>query len=551
MAYKILPHCMYCGSCQKVCPTDAIELDVYTLRVNSNLCISCGACEQVCHIAAIELENAVHEIRTHAPIEMHCDVAVIGGGGSGLTAAAKLAEAGKQVVVLEKAKQPGGCAYYALGLILTTGSKAETAAGIPDTRDQAIRDAAKETMYLLNQKLINNYFDSMANWFDWFYNLDGVAEHFSSGYHPWLKRNSIDYKMDNGRVVGAFIMDTMLDVCKKNHAKILTNTECTEVLLTDGCVSGVLAKDAGGEIIIHCDTVMMATGNWENNTELLEKFFPEMAHNRKEQPSAHLLPTNTGDGIAIAEKAGALVDYDNFCIRSFGPMPIPFHQTIGFFALQQESIYVNKNGQRWINEGKGMYDGSLALMKQPGCASYVLINQKVMNMVADRVLNQNAEYDSKHAMLSSDYQLIIDQYLSDPRIPHKRGDTLEELAEQTGIPADNLKETMQRYNEACRKGLDADFRKPAEALIPMEEGPYYAIYSKLTTDGAFGGPQITEHCEVVAKGGGIIPGFYAAGDGTCGRCISVHGTKKDICSDLGWALGSGYLAADSILAENK
>ena len=40
MAYKILPHCMYCEACTKACPAGAIELDVFTLQVNPEKCIS-------------------------------------------------------------------------------------------------------------------------------------------------------------------------------------------------------------------------------------------------------------------------------------------------------------------------------------------------------------------------------------------------------------------------------------------------------------------------------------------------------------------------------
>lgn len=551
MAYTILKHCMYCESCQKICPNGAIQLKGYVLEVESGKCVDCGKCAEICHIGAIKPAGIVKSVSKHEKTELDCDICIIGAGGAGLVAAAKAAtESGKKVIVLERANKPGGCAWYALGIFMLSGSKYESSQGIKNTIPEKIRQAAADTMWKLDQKLINSFFVSYGEFVDFLHNIDpmDVETHFAAGIHPWTKEMAIDYKIIDGEVVGAYIMRKMLEQCKKYGVTILTQHSAKEIILDkDGKVCGVLAEDQGGDVQINCKACVMAAGNWENNDKLLEEFNINLAHNRKEQASPHLMPTNTGDAVFIAEKAGALVDHKEFCIRMFGPMPIPFHQTIGYFALQKEVIYVSKTGKRWINEVKGMYDGALALLQQPNCCTYVIFSEEIMNLAADRVLKDNTEYDRKHSMLSPNYKEIIQSYLTD-EIPHKKADTIEELAELTGIDKNELIKTMNKYNKYCDEGIDSEFYKPLEALYPMKQGPYYAVYSKITTDGAFGGPLVNADMEVVKQDKiGVIPGFFAAGDGTNGRCISIYGQKKDICSDLGWALGSGYIAGKSVV----
>ena len=126
-----------------------------------------------------------------------------------------------------------------------------------------------------------------------------------------------------------------------------------------------------------------------------------------------------------------------------------------------------------------------------------------------------------------------------------KGDTLEELAEQMDVPVEAFLSTVQRYNELCRQGHDDDFFKPAEYLIPIEKGPFYAFHCHMGTDGVFGGFFIDENQNVVGENG-PIDGLYAAGDNTGGRYINQGGEKKQIINDFAYAVSSGMLAGENM-----
>lgn len=52
MAYVITDSCVACGTCQPVCPVDAIsEGDIY--HIDPDTCIECGSCAEVCPSEAI------------------------------------------------------------------------------------------------------------------------------------------------------------------------------------------------------------------------------------------------------------------------------------------------------------------------------------------------------------------------------------------------------------------------------------------------------------------------------------------------------------------
>ncbi len=115
MAYVInQPNCSGCHRCRVECPVGAIRFKNAKYWIDPDKCVSCGHCAEVCHNEAISDPDAPKAAAApHAPVQLDCDVVVIGAGASGLSAAARAAEAGRKVIVLEKGKEIGGSAWYA------------------------------------------------------------------------------------------------------------------------------------------------------------------------------------------------------------------------------------------------------------------------------------------------------------------------------------------------------------------------------------------------------------------------------------------------------
>lgn len=128
-----------------------------------------------------------------------------------------------------------------------------------------------------------------------------------------------------------------------------------------------------------------------------------------------------------------------------------------------------------------------------------------------------------------------------------RAETIPELAEKMGVPADTLTKTIEDYNGYCQKGFDEEFFKPAKNLVPLT-GPYFALRCNLWTDGAFGGVKVTPDMQAYQDGGGLVEGFYVVGDFASGRFINDLGFKRQIINDLSWAFASGLIAGESAVS---
>ena len=93
-------------------------------------------------------------------------------------------------------------------------------------------------------------------------------------------------------------------------------------------------------------------------------------------------------------------------------------------------------------------------------------------------------------------------------------DSPEELAEQIGIPVENLVETVDQYNEFCEQNLDDDFGKPHRYLIELT-GRFYALRVSCGAYGSLGGIKINHKLQVITDDYKVIPGFYGAGADVC------------------------------------
>ena len=95
-------------------------------------------------------------------------------------------------------------------------------------------------------------------------------------------------------------------------------------------------------------------------------------------------------------------------------------------------------------------------------------------------------------------------------------DTIEELAEKMDVPAENLRDTVDRYNEIVASGDDTDFGKRARLLTSIEKPPFYALkWGPMLLD-VFGGAQIDSSLNVIGADSAPIPGLYAVGNAAGG-----------------------------------
>ena len=237
---------------------------------------------------------------------------------------------------------------------------------------------------------------------------------------------------------------------------------------------------------------------------------------------------------------GAWVDYDNFTVNLFGPVHHPFSFCLFKFACEPEIISVNLEGHRFYDESF-FPNGAAKIGTQPGRHSWAIVDSDTLKLIADRLIAGNDGWIHKDYLQEIETELKLDT-------PLKKADTLAELADLCGIDKESFLATVARYNADCVAGKDSEFGKKPETMRPIQKGPFYAIYGKMATDGAFGGIRVNEKMEALRPDGTVLPGLYATGDNAAGWCVRVPGPGDNrlMCTnEMSWAVASGFTAGNS------
>ena len=555
--YQIQKTCLCCHNCALECPVGAIDYVGTCYAIDQEKCIGCGLCYSVCNVGAVVDTEAV-PAPAHAPAALEADLVVIGCGGSGSVAAVRAAElTGKKVIVLEKAAKPGGSAWFA-GFQLENGAPRGGPGGPgggpggpsggPPKRDESfLKD--------LDPELVAAAKAAPAQLYDWMITLPGVKEactaaEFNGRTVYSIPQGNVFYNLKNYDEAigpghgGSFLIRMMVQQFDRLGIRLLTETRATEIKTdADGAVCGVVAQDPGGTVEIACRAVICASGGFAHNDELLEKYWPWFFSGKAEDEPVHRFaaPTNTGDVVQLGQSAGAYVDFDNFFVNLFGPVHHPFSFVLFQYCLQPDSIKVNLDGKRFFNDSV-FSEGAAHIGDQPGRIAWSILDSDTMEALGQRLARQNGgAFVDFHKEL--DMEIGLD-------VPCKRADTLEDLAEQCGIAVEPFLQTIERYNGFCETGVDEDFGRTG--MRPIRQAPFYAIYGKMATDGAFGGVLINGKTEVYrADREGVIPGLYATGDNASGWAKNPGkpgDNRMMVTGEMSWASGSGFIAGTQAAA---
>lgn len=427
--------------------------------------------------------------------EYAADVVVIGGGGAGLAAATSAKQNGASVILIEKMPRLGGNTVLAGGAYNAVDPKRQKPQGIEDSIDlhyqHTYEGGDKKGDPKLVRILVENGYPALE----------------------WLESLGVTFKDEVFTVLGALyprshkpttpvgtgMIIAHKEFAEKNGITILYETEAKELIKKDGRIVGVKAESATENITLNANkAVVLATGGFAGDVEYRQKYNPKLTEN--------ILTTNHpgGDasGIVMAEKIGAnLVGMEYIQLLPMGD-PVTGSLSGNIETTVEDRIFVNKDGKRFVAEDERRDVMTNALFDQKDAYMWVIVDSKVYPTLETK----------------NNFNEPIGDLIKAGRAV--KADTLDELAEKIGVPADNLKKTIEEYNKGIDAGKDAYGRKLLG--IKFDKAPYYAGPRIPTVHHTMGGVQINEKAQVLDAKGNVIPGFYAAGEVTGG----IHGTNR-------------------------
>ena len=426
------------------------------------------------------------------------DVIIIGAGGAGLAAAITAAEDGASVIVLEKMSNVGGNTLISGGEMAAPGNWQQEKQGIADDVDTFYNDILKggdnEGDPALIRVLAENALDG-ALWL-----RDEVNVTFED-YMLFFGGHSVMRSLVPLNASGVELIQKLNAKAEAAGAVIHKNTAATKLEMTNGRVNTVKATFNGQEITYTANKgVILATGGFGSNIEMRKQYNPKM--------DEKILSTNsvgsTGDGIVMAQELGAQV-VDMQYIQTYPTCDVETGALlyVGDVRLEGRSILVNLEGKRFVEELERRDVISFAVTEQTGGVSYMFWDEASMQASGVAASHQQ-EYDD----LIRRGKLV-------------KADTMEEACAFFGINADELKATVERYNQYAADGKDLEFNKRG-TLTAFGEGPYYIMVSTPAIHHCMGGLKINTDAQVITTEGAVIPGLFAAGEVTG----DIHGTNR-------------------------
>ncbi|VXB39436.1 FAD-dependent oxidoreductase [Arthrobacter sp. 8AJ] len=524
------------------------------------------------------------------------DVVIVGSGAGALTAAATAARAGKSVVVLEKSPLLGGTSAVSGGMLWVADNHHARESGMTDSKEAAAKYVRAVARGRGREELLDaalDYGDQMLrfveeecgvrfiflnNFPDYRQDLPGAVEGgrtvepelFNSKealgkltahvrtdgrapftmqeYENWgaftkFPWDDLNQRQADGLVAkGQALVSMLLASLVRDGAALVTEARGRR-LLTDGTrVTGVEVES--GQAFHANDAVVLATGGFEWDKALADSMLASRLYTMCSPPS------NTGDGLRMAQRIGGQTRGTREAW--WAPMSVtgdtrdgqPIGTLLRFERQGPGSIMVNRHGHRFANESQNYNDLARSLQSWDSPKNQTL--NTPVHVIVDHT------YMERYGILAHRAGQPTPGYLIE-------ADTLEELAAKINVPAENLRETVARFNEYAVKGEDPDFGRgesaydkywgdeenpyPNPSLGPLQTGPFYAMEVVNGAFGTNGGVATDGLARVLDVDNQPIKGLFAAGNTTENAYAAGY---PGAGATLGPIMTMGYLAGRTI-----
>ena len=515
--------------CPRIVEEQSLAVDTLTGATITSLAIL-RAAEEALKDSGLDLAalKAAPEKAPAEDVDYTADVVIVGGGGSGLASAISASQNGANVIVIEKLDILGGSTNVSEGALNACDPVRQGAQGIEDSVEKHITQTYEGGHNIGDMELITTLCE----------NAMGAVE--------WLEGLGVEFKDEVGTATGALWQrshytttpsgNSYIRVFEKYLAEhdnitVLKGTTAQELIVEEGKVVGVIAESKnGGKVTAKANNgVILATGGFGSNKEMLAEYNTGVwSHvDVTALGCTNISPCANGSGIKMATAIGA--DVTGMSDIQLHPCGTPgTGLMVDIRTSGRNRIFVNLEGNRFVNEGAARDTLAQAVLDQDQQTYYIVVNH-VRYPARDWVDANGATIQDMVAQ-----GVVVE------------ADTLEELAEKTGMKAENLVAAIDGYNAVVRgeKEDELGFLANNQADVEMTEGPWYACRKVVTVHHTMGGLKINNSAQVQDTEGNVIPGLYACGEVTGG----IHGSNRlggnAICDVMVYGRIAGQSAAE-------
>ncbi|GJL35220.1 flavocytochrome c [Enterobacter hormaechei] len=417
------------------------------------------------------------------------DVVVVGSGGAGLAAAIQAHDEGARVLIVEKMPTFGGNTIKASAGMNAAETRFQRVKGIEDSKELFYQETLKGGQNRNNPELLRCFVEHAPQAIEWLANRGIMLNDITTTGGMSIDRT---HRPKDGSAVGGYLISGLVRNVTRRGIDVMLDTSVEEILCEHGKVSAVrLINDENETLTVAVKSVIVATGGFSANSEMVVKYRPDLAG---------FVTTNhkgaTGGGIALLQHIGAdTVDMGEIQIHP------TVEQNTSYLISESirggGAILVNQKGNRFFNEMETRDKVSAQIIALPEHYAYIVFDEHVRakNKAAD-------EYIARGFVTSA----------SSPR----------QLAEKLGMDYHAFLATLERYNGFVEQQHDSDFGRTTALRNPINEGPFHAIRIAPGVHHTMGGVTINTETAVLNKQQQVIPGAFAAGEVAGG----IHGSNR-------------------------
>lgn len=438
-------------------------------------------------------------------------VLVAGAGAAGLAAAIAAADAGAEVLLVERSPHFRQASNTAMStaMIPAAGSRWQSEAGVTDSPGTFLADMVRASDGTADTRVSAALTTVAPELVDWLADSCGVpltlATDFTYPGHAAMRCHTVHNR--SGRTLLKHLLDA---VELRPNITLICPMVLTAVAETGSGIEATLTTPDGESDIAEVSSVVLATNGYGASKELVARHIPAMA-----DAYYHGSDGSTGDALRLGGELGAdTADLDAF--QGHGSLAVPHAILLTWAVMSHGGIMVNRGGRRFADESGSYSSFAQKVIGQPDRTGWVVFDERIGGLCES----------------FADYQDILAA-----KAVH-RAETAEGLAAFIECDAATVAEELHRV-EQFRRGAAAD---------PIGRtafgGGITAPYLVVRVTGALfhtqGGLAVDGDARVLRKREPIA-GLYAAGGAAVGA--SGRGAAGYLAGNgLLAALGLGYLA---------